>query len=80
MERVINLCKELKVDINKNDIDRAHRVGKDRTTMIVKFPSPSVLLCINQEKMKKKNHLDIKKERFNLLDEAKKLINDDSKH
>ena len=37
VEKVVKLCKNLKVDINKNDIDRAHRVGKDRATLIVKF-------------------------------------------
>ena len=35
--KVITVCKHIKVDITKNDIDRAHRVGKDRPTMIVKF-------------------------------------------
>ena len=83
VEKVINLCKDLKVDINKNDIDRAHRVGKDRTTMIVKFFSFAKRTSLyksrkNDNNNEKKIHLDITKNRLNLLDEAKKLINDDS--
>jgi len=35
--KVIEVCKNLNINIEEKDIDRAHRVGKDRKTMIVKF-------------------------------------------
>ena len=37
IDKVITVCKHSKVDITKNNIERAHRVVKDRSTMIVKF-------------------------------------------
>ena len=37
VEKVIKVCKNINVDITKNDIDRAHRVGKNHSTIIAKF-------------------------------------------
>ena len=37
IDKVVKVCESLKVNITKADIDRAHRVGEDRSTMIVKF-------------------------------------------
>ena len=74
VEKVIKVCKNLKVDISKSDIDRAHRVGKNRLTMIVKFFSFSkrtLLYKARKNDDKNKIHLDITKKRLNLLDEAK---------
>lgn len=81
VEKVIKVCKNLKADISKDDIDRAHRVGKDRSTMIVKFFSFSkrtLLYKLRKKDTKNGIHLDITKKRLNLLDEAKKLIKKDS--
>ena len=78
---MIKVCKHIKVDITKNDIDRAHRVGKDRSTMIVKFFSfikRTSVYKARKNSDKNKIHLDITKKRLNLLDEAKKLIKEDS--
>ena len=82
IEKVIKVCKHIKVDITKNDIDRAHRVGKDRSTMIVKFFSfikRTSVYKARKNSDKNKIHLDITKKRLNLLDEAKKLIKEDSR-
>ena len=39
VKKVVNICRDLNLDINEQDIDRAHRIGKDRKGMIVKFYS-----------------------------------------
>ena len=77
IEKVITVCKHIKVDITKNDIDRAHRVGKDRSTMIVKFFSflkRTSVYKARKNSDKNKIHLDITKKRLSLLDKAKKHI------
>ena len=81
IDKVITVCKNIKVDITKNDIDRAHRVGKDRSTMIVKFFSflkRTSVYKARKNSDKNKIHLDITKKRLSLLDEAKKHIKEDS--
>ena len=79
IEKVITVCKHIKVDITKNDIDRAHRVGKDRSTMTVKFFSFLKRTSVYKaRKNSDKIHLDITKKRLSLLDEAKKHIKEDS--
>ena len=77
IDKVITVCKHIKVDIIKNDIDRAHRVGKDRPTMIVKFFSflkRTYVYKARKNSDKNKIHLDITKKRLSLLDKAKKHI------
>ena len=37
IDKVLEVCKKVDVDITSSDIDRAHRVGKEKSTMIVKF-------------------------------------------
>ena len=82
VDKVIDVCKDLNLDVKKEDIDRAHRVGRDRKTMIVKFYSFGKRTSVYKERKKAKNdvkiHLDLTKPRLNLLDKAKELITDDS--
>lgn len=82
VDKVVEVCKKLNVDIAKEDIDRAHRVGKDRDTMIVKFYSftKRTLLYRARKRNKKFNiFLDITKTRLNVLDEARKNIKKNSR-
>jgi uncharacterized coiled-coil protein SlyX len=37
IQKVIKVCQKLNIDVSATDIDRAHRVGKDKKVMIVKF-------------------------------------------
>ena len=66
------------IEIDSNEIDRAHRVGKERKTMIVKFFSFEKRTSIYKARKNAKNnvkvHLDLTKQRLKLLDEAKELI------
>ena len=39
LNKVQQVCKELNVNIPDDSFDRAHRIGKDKMTMIVKFTS-----------------------------------------
>lgn len=82
VQRVIEVCKDSNVLINHADIDRAHRIGKDRKTMIVKFHSFGKRSALYKARKNLKNgikiHLDITKARLNILDDAKKLITNDS--
>ena len=50
--KVLKVCEKLKLSITKHDIDRAHRVGKDRNTMIVNFFSFQKKNCSLQSKKK----------------------------
>ena len=72
--------KNQKLKISKNDIDRAHRVGKDRSTIIVKFFSFVIRTALYKARKNAevKIYLDITKSRLVLLDEAKKLFDEDS--
>jgi len=82
IDKVVETCKTLDIDIKPVDIDRAHRVGRDRKTMIVKLFSFSKRTQIYKARKKDgenvKIHLDLTKARLNLLDQAKNLISDDS--
>jgi len=81
--KVIEVCKNLNINIEEKDIDRAHRVGKDRKTMIVKFFSFPKRTSVYKARKNSNDsnggiriRLDITKDRLNILDEAKKLITD----
>ena len=79
VEKVVKVCEKLNLPINKNDIDRAHRVGKERKSMIVKFYSFHKRSSLYKARKRENNikiHLDITKNRLTLLDEARKLINE----
>ena len=80
IDKVLEVCKKVDVDITSSDIDRAHRVGKEKSTMIVKFFSFEKRTSLYRAR-KKSNatniYLDITKKRLCLLDEAKKYIHDD---
>ena len=82
VDKVLEVCKNLNVDVEKSDIDRAHRVGRERKTMIVKFYSFSKRTNIYKSRKNGnqniKVHLDLTKPRLRLLDEAKELITEDS--
>lgn len=82
VEKVIDICNDLKLDIKKEDIDRAHRVGRDRKTLIVKFYSFGKRTSLYKNRGKAKNNikirLDLTKPRLNLLDQAKELITENS--
>ena len=80
--KVIEVCKDLNIKLEESDIDRAHRVGKDRKTMIVKFYSFNKRTSIykNRKKATNKNtkiYLDLTKQRLKLLDEASDQITKD---
>ena len=82
VEKVIKVCQDLNLDIKNEDIDRAHRIGKDKKTMIVKFHSfrKRTMFYKNRKNGDDsiKVHLDLTKRRLNLLDEARSLINNDN--
>ena len=82
VDKVIDICNDLELNIKKDDIDRAHRVGKDRKTIIVKFYSFGKRTSLYKKREKAKNNikirLDLTKPRLNLLDQAKELITEDS--
>lgn len=81
VDKVVSVCKDLNINITSKDIDRAHRVGKDRKTLIVKFYSfglrTSVYKARKKAKQNVKIHLDLTKQRLDLLDEASKLVKND---
>ena len=72
--KVVQICNDLNVNITADDIDRAHRVGKERKTMIVKFYSFGKRTSLYKARKSAKNnikiHLDLTKKRLKLLDEA----------
>lgn len=85
VDKVIDLCKNsLKVNIEKADIDRAHRVGKERKTMIVKFFSFSKRTSVYRARKAAGNqnhkiYLDLTHQRLNLLDKCKEKITENCK-
>lgn len=83
IDKVVKVCKNLDVDINASDIDRAHRVGKDNKAIIVKFFDFKKRTALYRNRKKKemgpiKIHLDLTKHRLDLLDKTKSLINKSS--
>ena len=80
VDKVVNLCNNLNCGITADDIDRAHRIGKDKKTMIVKFYSfakrTKLYRSRNSASDGVKIHLDLTKSRLQLLDQAKELITD----
>eukprot|EP00111_Clytia_hemisphaerica_P020432 TCONS_00060214-protein len=81
VKKVIEVFKDMDVAIEPKDIDRAHRVGKERSTMIVKLYSFDKRTSIYKARKKAKNnikiYLDLTKKRLKLLDEAKEFITKD---
>ena len=67
----------MNLDVKGEDIDRAHRIVRDRKTMIVKFYSFGKRRSVYKERKKAKNnikiHLDLTKSSFTLLNKTKKL-------
>ena len=82
VNKVIEVCKNYNVNVNDVDIDRAHRIGKDRETMIVKFHSFWKRTDLYKARKGRNDniqiYLDITKERLALLDQAKRLITQES--
>jgi len=79
IKKVVEICKGLNVEIPEEVIDRAHRVGKKRDIMIVKFTSFKYRTSVYRNRKKNKDvniHLDLTKKRLNLLDQARSMIND----
>lgn len=79
VQKVIEACKDqLDVDLKAEDIDRAHRIGRERKTMIVKFYSFSKRCQVYKSRKNGgenlKVYLDITKPRLKLLDEAREMI------
>lgn len=78
--KVLEISKSLDVDIKESDIDRAHRIGKKKEVIIVKFHSFSKRTALyrarkgNESTKSTKIHLDLTKQRLDLLDVAKKKI------
>jgi len=77
VKKVVEVCENLNLDITARDIDRAHRVGKDKKVMIVKFFAFNKRTALYKNRKKEgpiKIHLDLTKHRLDLLDKAKSLI------
>lgn len=77
VQKVIDVCNELNVEIKEQMIDRAHRVGRKRDIMIVKFTSFKHRTSVYRNRKvtdKYKIHLDLTKKRLGLLDQAKSMI------
>ena len=82
LEKVQNICNDLGVEIPPESIERAHRVGKERKAIIVKFTSFKHRTMVYRKRNKNgpvKIHLDLTKPRLKLLDEAKELVTEDCK-
>lgn len=82
VEKILKVCKDMNINLEASDIDRAHRVGKERKTMIVKFYSFNKRTSVYKARKSAKNnikvHLDLTKARLRLLDGAKELITPNS--
>ena len=81
VKKVVDIFTNTNVNLSAEDIDRAHRVGKDKKTMIVKFFSFGKRTKVYKERKtveQIKVHLDLTKQRLKLLDSAKELITADS--
>lgn len=79
VKKVLEVCKGLNANITEEVIDRAHRVGKKRDIMIVKFTSFKYRTSVYRNRKKNENikiHLDLTKKRLNLLDQARSMITD----
>jgi len=80
LDVVAGICQEMGVDVPSEGIERAHRVGKERKAIIVKFTSFKYRTQLYRKRNKNgpvKIHLDLTKQRLSLLDKAKELITDD---
>eukprot|EP00111_Clytia_hemisphaerica_P011916 TCONS_00035001-protein len=83
VKKVVDLCNHLNLNISAADIDRAHRVGREKQSMIVKFHSFGKRTALYKARKSNaldqniKIRLDITKARLDLLDRAKALIIDD---
>lgn len=84
VNKVVEVCKNLNLNINASDIDRAHRIGKDKKSVIVKFFSFKKRTDLYKARKKSTNnrlkiYLDLTKSRLALLDKARTLIDKKSK-
>jgi len=79
LNKVVEVCKNLDINIDSSDIDRAHRVGKDKRAIIVKFFSFKKRTEVYKARKKENNnvkiYLNLTKARLNLLDGARSMIN-----
>ena len=48
-EVLLDLAKQLKIELNPNDVQRVHRLGKKRSTMSAR-PRPVIARCVNYKK------------------------------
>ena len=81
VNKVLKVCKDLNVDVVKKDIDRAHRIGEERKTMIVKFHSFTIKTSVYRKRNKQgpvKVYLDLTKTRIQTLDKCRSLLNENS--
>ena len=82
INKVVKVCQNLNLDIKNEDIDRAHRIGRDRKTIMIKFHSFRKRTLVYKERKKAsdsiKIYLDLTQERLKLLDDAKALITNES--
>jgi len=77
LEKVQKVCKDLNVEIPYESFERAHRIGREKKTIIVKFTSFKYRTLLYRNRRKDgpiKIHLDITKKRLDLLDKAKALM------
>eukprot|EP00111_Clytia_hemisphaerica_P010608 TCONS_00031009-protein len=78
LNTVVNVCKnKLNLEISHSDIDRAHRVGKEKKTIIVKiffFAKRTDVYKSRKTTNDFKVYLDLTKNRLNLLDKAREFI------
>jgi len=90
VKHVLNICKEAHININDNDIDRAHRIGKtylNNTTqkqcksIIVKFLTFRKRTLLYRERKKLKGvrvRIDLTSSRHKLLVNSNKFIKDNN--
>ena len=77
LNQVRDLFKEAEVEIPDAVLNRAHRISKENNDVIVRFNTfrHRTLYYRNRKKLKKQSiHLDLTKSRLSLLNEARKLI------
>ena len=77
LNQVHDLLKEAEVEIPDAVLDRAHRISKENNDAIIRFTTfrHRTLFYRNRKKLKNQSiHLDLTKSRLSLLNEARKLI------
>ena len=77
LNQVRDLFKEPEVEIPDAVLNRAHRISKENNDVIVRFTTFRHRALFYRDRKKLKNqsiHLDLTKSRLSLLNEARKLI------